>query len=188
MTPQLEKTLAEHCGAVVMGMKPAALFTLGKTGGDIRAAEDLLGEHGITTVVLRHSKERVLFLAYEPALLQQALRHSVAQKWLHQMGYPIDDELDTMLGYLKIRFAGGECFPHEIGFFLGYPPCDVVGFMFHGGKRYKHCCMWKVYGDVEKAKNLCEEFNLCRHICKQHIEAGGRFEALPGLVGVTIAE
>jgi hypothetical protein len=67
----------------------------------------------------------------------------------------------------------GREFPHEIGFFLGYPPPDVLGFIHHRGARCKLCGPWKVYGDVERAAALFEEYAGCRRRLLEHLQGGG---------------
>ena len=43
----------------------------------------------------------------------------------------------------------GNDFPHEIGAFLGYPLCDIKGFLNCQGKNYLHSGYWKVYANLE---------------------------------------
>lgn len=46
-------------------------------------------------------------------------------------------------------------FPHEIGLFLGYPLCDVRGFIEDArGGVCLGCGYWKVYGEVEEREKL----------------------------------
>jgi ribosomal protein S24E len=53
-----------------------------------------------------------------------------------------------------------------VGLFLGYPLDDVQGFIKNRGSHYKLCGAWKVYGDVEKARNHFRKYELCR----EHME------------------
>ena len=52
----------------------------------------------------------------------------------------------------------GEGFPHEIGLLLGYPIEDVVGFIEQKGKNYLYSGYWKVYGEVEKKKEIFRQY------------------------------
>jgi hypothetical protein len=81
--------------------------------------------------------------------------------------------LEAQLCYLAGRFRESEEFPHEIGFFLGYPPEDVLGFIRHRGAHCKLCGMWKVYSDVEKARFLFSEYARCRQRLLEYIREGG---------------
>ena len=49
----------------------------------------------------------------------------------------------------------------KIGLFLGYPPEDVIGFIENDAKNYKYCGMWKVYGNISKAKETFATFKKC---------------------------
>jgi hypothetical protein len=61
------------------------------------------------------------------------------------------------LNTLKCKYANG-C-PHEIGLFLGIPLHDVLGFIKNSGKNYLYCGYWKVYEDVEGAKEMFEAYS-----------------------------
>lgn len=178
MAPLHTLTLAQHCGAVLMGKKPAALFTAAHAPMALSAASASLRRCGATLKVMRRCAGRCLLLVYRPELLATALAHPVAAKTLAALGYPAGTSLHAMLGTLQSRIHSCEAFPHEIGFFLGYPPADVVGFIHYKGQGYKHCCRWKVYSDVEKAKALCHEYDHCCHLALQHLEAGGSLEGI----------
>lgn len=179
MCAEFEKRLFQHCGAVVLGKKPAALFPCALTPQQEEDAAAELAENGLEMLVLRRQPPEALVMVYEPALLWQALTQKVPRRMLTtRLGYPLEQGLPATLAHLEGRFAQGEGFPHEIGFFLGYPPADVVGFMLYGGQRCKHCCAWKVYGDVEKAKALHRQFEDCRMLVRRHREGGGDWKSL----------
>lgn len=56
-------------------------------------------------------------------------------------------------------------FPHEIGYFLGYPYEDVHQFIVQHGENYKVFGAWKVYTNVEQALTT---FDSCR-ACTQYL-------------------
>ncbi|NLW79331.1 MAG: DUF3793 family protein [Ruminococcaceae bacterium] len=175
---QLEKELASHCAAVLMGKKPAALFTLKMTDDEAAHATALLAESGVQMAELRCKRGRTLVLAYAPRLLRQALQQTLAKKMLAPLRYPLGESLSAIIEHLRQRIAECEGFPHEIGFFLGYPPADVVGFMLYEGRRFKHCGLWKVYSNVDKAKALCAEYEHCRRLGCRHVEMGGSLQSI----------
>ena len=43
--------------------------------------------------------------------------------------------------------------------FLGYPLCDVEGFISKGGEGFRASGYWKVYGDTENTMKLFEKFD-----------------------------
>lgn len=56
-------------------------------------------------------------------------------------------------------------FPHEIGYFLGYPCDDVYEFIAQRGENYKIFGAWKVYTNVEQALATFD----AHRACTQHL-------------------
>lgn len=52
-------------------------------------------------------------------------------------------------------------FPHEIGYFLGYPYEDVYQFIVQRGENYKVFGAWKVYANVEQALATFDAYRAC---------------------------
>ena len=52
-------------------------------------------------------------------------------------------------------------FPHEIGYFLGYPYDDVHEFIVQRGENYKIFGAWKVYANVEQALATFDAYRAC---------------------------
>jgi hypothetical protein len=102
------------------------------------------------------------------------------------LGYPVSEGFKALLRCLGRRFGESREFPHEIGFFLGYPPPDVLGFMRYRGARCKLCGPWKVYGDVERAAALFREYSGCKRRLLEHLQRGGTVfdENLPALLAL----
>ena len=72
---------------------------------------------------------------------------------VHLSAYTSDGTIAVeQLELLRDRVSHGGGFPHEIGFFLGYPLADVLGFLALGGECCRMSGYWKVYGDVEQAR------------------------------------
>lgn len=172
-------TLAEHCGPVILGTKPAAMFTLPRVHVDSPALARTLAHHGLSRRVLCDRGERQLVLVYAEDRLARTLDTPAACRMLASLGYPLAG-LNARLDHLQARLCGQEEFPHEIGFFLGYPQEDVLGFIRHRGQQCKHCGLWKVYGDVAEAKALFDAYHQCREQLTHHVMSGGSLCALPG--------
>ncbi|MGI5899436.1 MAG: DUF3793 family protein [Christensenellales bacterium] len=170
--------LARHCGAVLLGKKPAGLFSIEDDSDMIDSVGRLAQTGSLKTAVLHSERGRALLLVYSPQLLEQALSHKTARKMLERFEYPQEIDTELLLSRLKERIGEDKGFPHEIGFFLGYPPADVVGFIIYGGKNSKHSCMWKVYGSVEAAKSLCALYRECQAFCSSHLESFGELPTL----------
>lgn len=175
---ELIEKVGEYCGAVLMHKKPAAMFTASLEPQNIMRALAELELDGLEVRVLNYRKERSLVFVFIPCMLQAALQHTMVKNTLHAIGYPVDGSLDEMLEHLAKRIRGQDKFPHEVGFFLGYPPHDVLGFIRNKGAGCQLCGMWKVYGDVEKAKQLFHEYEECKQYVTEHIKNGGSFKDL----------
>ena len=91
---------------------------------------------------------------------------------LNNCGYECQ-EADCCIRKLQERFFENDCFPHEVGLFLGYPLDDVTGFIEQKGKNYKCCGIWKVYGDEEQTRILFRKLKKCSEIYRR-LFADGR--------------
>ncbi|MDR0638048.1 MAG: DUF3793 family protein [Spirochaetaceae bacterium] len=171
----LDMTLARHCAPVLMGKKPAALFPRPSCWNEALTKEPVSGN--VRFLLLRRRDKNVLVFAYRPRLLAEALNVPEAREALNGLGYPLGaaaaDGVAPCLMVLRRRFRESADFPHEVGFFLGYPPADVLGFMRHRGSRCKLCGMWQVYGDAAWAAALFAEYARCREVLLRHIQNGG---------------
>ncbi len=170
MDRSFESLLANHCAPVLFGKKPAAL--LAEKALPKNCPWSLLHKRGFHVLRLCWRGGTALTLVYHPALLGAALSQSLVSGELAAMGYPAGGDWRAHLRFLRGRFSESAEFPHEIGFFLGYPPEDVIGFM-----ECKTACklsgQWKVFGDMERAAAMFEEYDLCKRALLSHIENGG---------------
>jgi hypothetical protein len=177
MVEQLfEIALAKHCAPVLLGKKPAALFAKPLWWDDALAGT--LPVCALKFLPLSRLEKNTVILAYLPPLLAKTLKKPEVYTVLETLGYPARCGVEENLRYLEQRFREQEEFPHEVGFFLGYPPPDVVGFMRHRGLHCKLCGHWKVYSDVKKASVLFAEYAHCRQRLLEHIARGGTIFAV----------
>lgn len=70
-------------------------------------------------------------------------------------------------------------FPHELGFFLGYPYEDVAGFIEHDGQNFLAVGAWKVYAHVDQA---LATFKRYRRLTERYQMVYRRKRSLNGLV------
>lgn len=128
-----------------------------------------------------------LVYVYRPKSLAAYLTDPRAQTALASEGYDAGD-LSTCLVHLASRITlasnnAAECacgqtrcalaqqascsndcvceFPHEIGYFLGYPYNDVREFIAQRGENYKVFGAWKVYTNVEQALATFDAYRAC---------------------------
>ena len=163
MSAEIKKIIINHCSPVLLGCKPAALFPLrSENAVDVLS---VLVRLRLGVTVLRKTENRLLVFVFEKERLEKTVINRDILPVLAGIGYPPGASLVGLLAYLRKQFSRID-FPHEIGFFLGYPPDDVLGFVRHNGQNYKFSGYWKVYGDVEHAKELFRQFDACRECFK----------------------
>lgn len=109
-------------------------------------------------------------------MLEKALSSRDVEERLAALGYPLGD-LEAMLDHLGSRLVQDD-FPHEIGFFLGYPKDDVIAFLERGGRGYLYSGMWKMYHRVEEGKATCEKYRRCTLSFLKALESGARLDEL----------
>lgn len=182
MHHQFETLLATHCAPLLFGKKPAAL--LAEKTLPQNCPWVLLRNRGFHVFHLCWQGRSKLALIYHPNLLQGALSHPTTRQTLAQIGYPVEGSWKALLRFLRRRFAESAEFPHEVGFFLGYPPEDVVGFI-RCKSDCKLCGQWKVFGDVEASAALFAEYARCKAALLRHLQDGGSILSadLPALAG-----
>ena len=172
---RFEKALAFHAAPTLMGVKCGSLLALSVSEYDLSGCAALIeskryGEDICVRTVSRCAERKLLFV-YNVRLLSEALAKEGVRDFLTRYGYPREYDTQQCLDRLCERLAESD-FPHEIGIFLGYPLEDVKGFISNCGQRCKYCGVWKVYGDVDRAKALFECYEQCRKRLCCELESG----------------
>ena len=114
---------------------------------------------------LRKKDKSASVLFYHFHLLNKVIDKEQHRSFLKKFGYERPADLMKTLGHLQQRFQLGEC-PHEIGLFLGIPLEDVRGFILNKGKGCQAHGHWKVYTNLEQARNL---FVCCENAKKKFL-------------------
>ncbi len=176
-----EAELIHHAAPTLLGRKQANLFSfpfsvMPAYQKEIALYQKQLAPFGICITYLYSCKNRIFVLVYRPAAMLRRLRVPSVKKHLLSLGYPETtgqkNTLPAVLRYLRKRILVQGDFPHEIGFFLGYPPADVFAFIQKKGMDYKCVGYWKVYGDEEKALRIFRLYENCRDNMMQLAESG----------------
>lgn len=171
----LERTLAYHGAPALTGIKSADLVAWGSpevcAGAFFQQYRRQLALRGIQLRVVWAGCPRCLLLVYRPERLERQLADPAVRSLLLQEGYPVEGGLEAMLETLTCRLAQ-EDFPHEVGLFLGYPHEDVEGFRLHRGRGYKLSGCWKVYSDVERARQCFRRYGMCRAALCRRLREG----------------
>lgn len=143
----------------------------------VRRLNGILVKKGIRVLPLRYRDGCALIYAYRPSKLSQDLQQADACSLLKKRGYA-SAAPERCIVQLMERLADGREFPHEIGLFLGYPPEDVCGFIENRAEGYKCVGEWKVYGDVDKAKETFAKHKKCTEVYCAQLAQGRSIERL----------
>ncbi len=176
MFESVEAALVEYCSPTLAGIKPANMFStnydsLYELRVAIDKANSLLSANGIAISILNIKEARVLLYVYRYSSIERILERYEIQEFLSSCGYSIYSP-ETALEYLRIRISKLDCFPHEIGIFLGYPLEDVKGFIRERGCNYKCSGCWKVYSSETEALRYFEKLEKCKEEYKRLYRQG----------------
>ena len=147
-----------------------------------------------------------LVYVYRPEMLSGHLADPCAAEPLRAEGYPVGN-LEPCIAMLAARIAEagkravtengeigrsteeprpcpcseGACrreFPHELGYFLGYPYADVAEFIRQHGENYLEFGMWKIYTERERALETFARYKRCTRSMIRAYRRRGRLEGL----------
>ena len=154
----LASFIAWQAAEVIAGAKPANLINIldrklacGRNMSELweKHHSSVLGKDKVWGLVLKQKGDRQLALIYDPTELENILNKTPVKKALVQLGYDYEN-VSEALGHLQRRMQDAG-FPHEIGFFLGYPIKDVYGFMGLCELPVAGNGPWKMYGKLESS-------------------------------------
>lgn len=160
----LEKWLFVHAASVLFGHKAGELLTLLPNQFDLSYPQQtacmqrVADLWGVAMRTLHRSARSTKIIVYQPHMVWQQLAQ-VPPCVLHQkLGYAPDVRPDSFLQEVKRRWDESGKIPHEIGFALGYPVKDVLGYMELTPLPCSGCCGWQVYGEFAPSYRLCQLF------------------------------
>ena len=173
----------------------------------LEACSRQLQADGIRMRVLVWRACGALVYVYRPDMLASYLADPRAAAALRDTGYPLENLEDCIdLHAVNIAHAGNgpaiscsnvqvcpyeepcnkqdrDCeFPHEIGYFLGYPYTDVAEFIRQHGKNYLTVGLWKVYSEREQALATFARYKRCARTMMHAYRRRGRLSGLAARV------
>ena len=192
-----EKDLLTFASPALLGRKQANLFSfsidcLTDYRKEIDRYKKELAPLGISVEYLYCKQNRVYLLVYRKDMMLQYLRQPAVKEFLIKEGYPAnigeEESLYQTLCILRKHIIQGAEFPHEVGFFFGYPPEDVFSFIREKGQNYKLVGDWKVYGDGKAALRTFRSYARCRKRLMEQASAGADIVSLltPGRASAAI--
>lgn len=157
---RLTLMIGMHCAPLLMRSKISNIMTIDKK--DFAGMRKILSQTDISYRLLKSRGDKLILFLYREADFISYLSMPQIHDFLMHLGYEAKIDPMHLLNQLakKIFFYGnGEiAFPHEIGIFLGYPLCDVKGFIENLGQNCLYSGYWKVYDNVSETKSLFLQF------------------------------
>lgn len=159
----LYSLIAYSAAPTIFNEKPSSLVVFNDNNKQMLKNWDKIKEniskiYKIKYYELHRYKQGVIVLFYKPTILSETLSKYENKKFLNMYGYEKLIDLNQKLDFLKEKYKCG-CCPHEIGIFLGYPVKDVQTFINCPNKKCLMCGYWKVYNDLNNAKQTFDKFN-----------------------------
>ena len=171
----LSLMLAQHCAPLIMYDKISNIITIQKE--DFSGIKEILRGTDIRYHILKSSGSKLILFLYRSSDFEDYLSRDDIREFLFECGYDKDSDALGFLYKLAKRiffYQNGEkvSFPHEIGVFLGYPLCDVIGFMENGGNNWLLSSYWKVYDNAEDTAALFDRFERDRDYLIREVARG----------------
>jgi len=176
----VERILAHHAAPCLAGIKPANLVSFAGTDPHwCTAYNAVCNASDVYFTPLCICRQRTLVLVYRKRLLTGSFFTRNVANILQSFGYNPEKGVEVCIEKLKERIiacktSGYEkaAFPHEIGFFLGYPFDDVLQYIKREGKECLFCGYWKVYSNPEYAKKIFRRYTECKEHFALQIKNG----------------
>jgi hypothetical protein len=174
MADELSEKILINCSQTLAGLKTGSIFNISDMSVEVleKQISELNGKlNGLGVFIerIRSKKNNSLIYVYRKTQLERDLLKPEAANILREFGYPdsaisSDTAITEKVKHLMNRLSDYDCFPHEIGLFLGFPVKDVEEFIRHEGRDCLACGFWKVYCDKKKAMNTFHRYRICARI------------------------
>ncbi|HQC54829.1 MAG TPA: DUF3793 family protein [Clostridia bacterium] len=163
---KFEYLLGKHCATTLARIKPANLFSLDlQLLPKLYEMQDSLNTLGTYFEVLRICNSKARIFIYNLDQLSSLLFQKETKEFLKGYGYDYNN-VDEAIRQLKDKYDF-DCFPHEVGVFLGYDLEDVKGFI-NDPQAHIICGHWKVYCNPKEKEKLFERYRCCtRNVCNR---------------------
>lgn len=176
----LEHKLITYAAPTLAGLKCANLFTYKKNNRDLNEQIDswskVLNRKNIYIEILAENDKKALIYVYINHMVFKEINNTQKRNFLKDLGYDTLN-LKQSISHLKERISF-DCFPHEIGLFLGYPFEDVMGFIKNCGDNYIHSGYWKVYSNKNETIRIFNRYNKVRRSYQILYDKGFNIEYL----------
>ncbi|BES64656.1 DUF3793 family protein [Gottschalkiaceae bacterium SANA] len=137
-------------GIVYTGVKPAEIINVSVE----QLRRCVMLRDCIEFKVITRRKDQLSIFIFNRESMRRSLSNRYALDHLQKLGYPLEFDVDEYISMLVGKLKGDNLFPHEIGFFLGYPVKDVLGFMNMLNLPHTKTMGWRMYGDTKESEVL----------------------------------
>ena len=144
------RSFCSSVGVVYNGIKPSEIISASKE----QYQNCKILRKFIEFRIVIHNPNKLRLFIFNKNALENSLNNKHVLKQLIRLGYPKDFDIDSYVDLLISRIKDGDEFPHEIGFFLGYPVKDVLGFMEVINLPHTKTLGWKMYGNTKSSENF----------------------------------
>ncbi len=177
-----DEVFVRCCAPTLAGLKTGTIFNTLLTPADdipglLRRMNHLLTGKGLRLIPVAIRSSRLILYLYRVRDLKRDLASGTVIDILSSLGYPCDDP-EGCVRTLIHRLRTQKTFPHEIGFFLGFPADDVIHYMRDPGAKALYTGLWKVYTDIDSSLHRFAQIRQCTDIYCEHIRRGTRLEQL----------
>lgn len=165
---EFEQWLFVHCAGVLFSRKAGELLTLpaDQFGLHIDQRIDSIARLAelwhVSWQVLHHTPVSTKVIIYNSQKVREALT-AVFPCITCELNYACRPNPDEFLKEIARRWDETGRIPHEIGFALGYPIKDVLGYMGLLPLACTGCCGWQIYGDPAPSLQMSREMLEARH-------------------------
>jgi hypothetical protein len=174
MVKGIQKKAAEQCAPVMFGIKPSNLLIIDPCYDPVLMS--VVAGAGLKIRCFYFDRGRQIWFMYNEMLLGRYLDLPENRAFMSQYGYMQGMTVNQILKHAARRFRrykkGEIGFPHEMGILLGYPLCDVRGFIENEGKNYLCTGYWKVYANEEQAKKTFSRYARAKELALQMVRSG----------------
>lgn len=136
---------------VLKACKPSSMFFA--TAKELEYIGENMKKAGLDFVILYQKSDKSLVFVYRDLSLGEYLFADDTYNYLKSCNYNgsrFSDLLPRLKERLEAYYEKKDIFPHEVGVFLGYPLCDIQGFIKYQGDAYLFSGYWKIYDNLNQ--------------------------------------
>lgn len=179
----MREKIASQCAPVIFDVKPSNLLIL--ESADEELLQNMMRKMGLNCQLFYQNGTKSIWFVYRTERMRSLLMDPEIASFFEEKKYRRIQEIpvEHVIGRVGKRFAchkrGRTEYPHELGLLLGYPLCDVKGFIENNGKGYLCSGYWKVYENEQQARKTFALYRMAKQFAMEMVHAQMEFWELP---------